>query len=393
MAGDAENTSRGALAASAYLDPALLARELETCFHRRWTYVALRTEVAAHNDYVVRQVGAKSVFVQNIRGELRAFTNVCPHRFAELRPQPCGNGAIQCPYHRWTFDADGQLTGMPLAAEFHGARNLAGAWTPRLERWRVTTVGELVFVTLAIDCPDLVTALGPDAERLSTLTSAFDQPIVRSEHLLRANWKIILQNTLDFYHVASVHPDTFGPFVPKQPRLEVRTATAPNLSYVSHLEPGTAGRRSVRGRGVSASVDRLYARRPVNDLPGYFHYLSFPNATIGTTDGRSLAVFRYTPRTVDTTVLEIQLISSRVPTATPYERELVEWSWDAMIAVALRISSEDQAICESVQRAATSTPRHWSGWLGDGERIVRAFQHHYLDVMGAAAPPGAIDDQ
>ena len=367
------------ITAAEYLDAGIFARELEQCFHARWTYACCAAEVPAHNDYVVRTVGAKSVFIQNVHGELRAFSNVCPHRFSQLRDKPCGNGAIRCPYHRWTFDGDGALVGVPLASEFAHIRHHDGTWNPSLERWQLARCGELVFVALA-PAQTLEAALGTDHARLTSLGAAFAQPILHTELPIAANWKIAMQNTLEFYHAASVHPDTFAPYTPKQPILVDEHAVAPNLSYVSLFEAPLLGRRD---RGVSARLEQALARRPIRDLRGYSHYLAFPNTTFGTTDGRSFAIFRYVPVDVSTTRLEIHLLASVVQASSRYARELIEWSYGTVVAVTLRLAGEDRAICEAVQRGLRSSPPGWAGVTGAGEHFVEQWQQRYRDAMTA----------
>lgn len=42
-----------------------------------------------------------------------AMIDRCPHRGAKLSDGNVRNGTIQCPYHGWVFEADGQLSHMP----------------------------------------------------------------------------------------------------------------------------------------------------------------------------------------------------------------------------------------------------------------------------------------
>ena len=54
-------------------------------------------------------------------GVLRAFSNVCRHRAAQVMNEPCGQATrLRCRYHGWTYDLAGRLIGTP---EFDGVAN------------------------------------------------------------------------------------------------------------------------------------------------------------------------------------------------------------------------------------------------------------------------------
>lgn len=53
---------------------------------------------------VVAQVGGETALVTRTRGELVAFSNVCPHAAADLRKGRLARGQIKCHEHGYTFD-------------------------------------------------------------------------------------------------------------------------------------------------------------------------------------------------------------------------------------------------------------------------------------------------
>ena len=96
--------------------PEIFVQERERIFNHCWLYVGHESEVAEPGDYVRRPVGGRPVFmVRGARsGQVHVFHNTCTHRGAVVCRQKSGNAKVfQCFYHAWTFDSEGQLTGVP----------------------------------------------------------------------------------------------------------------------------------------------------------------------------------------------------------------------------------------------------------------------------------------
>jgi phenylpropionate dioxygenase-like ring-hydroxylating dioxygenase large terminal subunit len=56
--------------------------------------------------------------LQNFKGEIRAFANICSHRFNRIQTEPRGNRPLMCAYHGWNFDESGFPRGMPRREGF-----------------------------------------------------------------------------------------------------------------------------------------------------------------------------------------------------------------------------------------------------------------------------------
>jgi phenylpropionate dioxygenase-like ring-hydroxylating dioxygenase large terminal subunit len=76
-----------------------------------WRAVARESDVPAAGTYTLATVdGEAAIVVRGRDGEVRAFHNVCKHRGSELVQEPCGSVVrLQCPYHAWIYDLEGQL--------------------------------------------------------------------------------------------------------------------------------------------------------------------------------------------------------------------------------------------------------------------------------------------
>ncbi|MDG3443022.1 Rieske 2Fe-2S domain-containing protein [Nitrospirillum amazonense] len=90
-----------------------------------WIKLGDAASVAGHGDYLTGRApdaagAAIPVVVQNFQGALKAFRNVCSHRYALIHDQPCGRGLLRCPYHGWVYDAAGVPIGIPFDdSDFH----------------------------------------------------------------------------------------------------------------------------------------------------------------------------------------------------------------------------------------------------------------------------------
>ncbi|MBA2741823.1 MAG: aromatic ring-hydroxylating dioxygenase subunit alpha [Actinobacteria bacterium] len=205
----------------AYTSSEFHALELERVFARSWVPVCVTDEVAEPGRYVVVEVAGRSLIVcRNREGELRAHHNVCRHRGTRLCEAETGTVErfFQCPYHAWAYDLDGVLLGTPLftleagipvdqedAFDISGVRSFDkadyGLHPVRVESW-----GCLVFVCLDDEVSPLSEELGDLPERLAGYRLAEQRLLRRVEYEIAANWKLVGENFMEYYHLPWVHP-------------------------------------------------------------------------------------------------------------------------------------------------------------------------------------------
>jgi p-cumate 2,3-dioxygenase subunit alpha len=198
---------------STMTSPAILAAERERVFDTSWIYVGHESEVRAAGDYVRRYVAGRPIFMARGRdGEIRTFFNTCTHRGATICRQPAGNAKVlQCFYHAWTFDLEGNLVGCPDEASYGGAFDRAEhglRQVPRCEAYR-----GFVFAAFRRDAEPLERYLAGAKEYLDLIVdaSADGAEIVRgsNNYTIRANWKLLAENSLDGYHALPTHETYF----------------------------------------------------------------------------------------------------------------------------------------------------------------------------------------
>ena len=200
----------------AYRSDELLAAELAELFGTDWLCVARTADVPNSGDYVTGEIstldGQRSLIViRSAVGDVNVFDNVCLHRGSELL-NGCGNEArITCPYHAWVYRLDGSLTGGPYMGDSVEADG--SPFDPSQHRLNAlhTEIWEgFIFVNQA-DEP------APLADRLAGLTDVVGRfamdgyvPVFETVDVWDTNWKLLVENFMDAYHIFKVHKESFG---------------------------------------------------------------------------------------------------------------------------------------------------------------------------------------
>jgi p-cumate 2,3-dioxygenase alpha subunit len=184
--------------------------ERDAIFNRCWLYLGHASELVKPGQFVTRTVAGRNlIFNRDTGGRVNAFMNTCPHRGATVCRDRAGTAKnFQCFYHGWVFGSDGTLKSQPGKESYcegfndHGDADLVRA--PRLEEYR-----GFYFVAFAPDIVDLPIYLGNAREYLDLVADQSDvgMEIVggTQEYSIRANWKLLVENSIDGYHAATTH--------------------------------------------------------------------------------------------------------------------------------------------------------------------------------------------
>lgn len=168
----------------------------EPLLRRAWHPIARCAEVASEptkawllgDPYVLMRIDGKVVVLEDR----------CPHRLAPLSAGRVVDGALECAYHGWRFDASGSCTTVPSLGQGSRIPTKARCGRP----FAVTERFGLVFVA-----PDEPIAPLPDI-------SAFDEPERVRVDLDPVGGRFgagfLIDNQLDMAHFAFVHRGTFG---------------------------------------------------------------------------------------------------------------------------------------------------------------------------------------
>ena len=189
-----------------YTDPAIFEREMDSIFARCWVFLCHDSQVAAHGDYFWTEIGRQPVFVHRQKdGSLKCFINACSHRAAVLTPFRQGNAkTLTCRFHGWTYRCDGACIGIKNEEEGTDRGRYDLREIARLDSYR-----GFVFGCLDADVMPLRDWLGAARSWIDLLAAQSPDGLEvvpgSSTYAVDGNWKLQAENSVDGYHVSTVH--------------------------------------------------------------------------------------------------------------------------------------------------------------------------------------------
>ncbi len=189
--------------------------ERDTVFSNTWTCIGYGYDLVPGTIRPMEFLGLPLLIVCDEFEHVQVFHNVCRHRGHRL--VECAkevNGFIQCPYHGWSYGLDGSLKRTPHFGGF-GVHNYDGFDQSKNGLWRIpcaTWLG-MVFINLGGVAPDFACHIQPLEHRWSEFTGIGGLSSLRPtsegtsvEIEVNANWKLIVENYCESYHLPFVHP-------------------------------------------------------------------------------------------------------------------------------------------------------------------------------------------
>ena len=191
-----------------FSDQSIYDEEMSKIFGRAWLMIGHESLVPRVNDFFHTYMGEDPVILtRDSRGRVRAFLNMCRHRGNRVVRCDDGNAShFMCTYHGWTYANDGALTHVPGESEaYYDALDKSSLG---LIEARIDTYAGIVFATWAPDAPSLEAYLGDARWYLDTLFNRRDcgmQALGPLKWIEPVNWKTLVDNCSDNYHVPTTH--------------------------------------------------------------------------------------------------------------------------------------------------------------------------------------------
>jgi p-cumate 2,3-dioxygenase subunit alpha len=204
--------SRGIFQVSrrAFVDVSVMEREYEAVFDRCWLYLGHESELAKPGDFLTRTVARRNIlFTRDAQGKMHALFNTCPHRGSTVCRESKGNAKVfQCFYHGWVFGCDGKLKGQPGEERYSTGHRESGLSNmvpvPHLD-----SHAGFCFISFNPDAEPLREYLAGAKEILELIASHSESGMTivdgAQEYAIRANWKLLAENSVDGYHAVTTH--------------------------------------------------------------------------------------------------------------------------------------------------------------------------------------------
>jgi p-cumate 2,3-dioxygenase alpha subunit len=253
----------------------ILRKEMSHVFGRCWIYVGHGSELKKPGDFRSRKVAGRPViFVRDQQGEYHCLFNTCRHRGAMVCTQREGNARrFMCIYHGWTYGNDGSLARVPGDDAYAEAFDKVayGLKRPaRFEQYR-----GFWFMNLDEDAEPLDQYLAKGKDYIDLVidqSPSGEMEIIAGvqEYDVAANWKLMVENSVDDYHLPSTHSTWLNFMANSGVKLEPpkEGLVLPTKGYAFELGNGhfTTDNVNFRGRPVAKWIP-LYgdAARPEMD--------------------------------------------------------------------------------------------------------------------------------
>ncbi len=195
-----------------FTDPKIFAQERERIWYKNWQFVGREEQLANPGDYLSCTIGDEPILLtRTSSGKLRAMYNVCPHRGMRIVEGQGNCKRLQCPYHGWIYNLEGQLQAVTYPESFPDLDKSAIA----LPKVQVDSWCGFIFVNLDPEARPLSEFLAGVPQHLEQYSQPWEALRIANKltYQVPYNWKILLENYIDVYHIPMVHPQTIAPDV------------------------------------------------------------------------------------------------------------------------------------------------------------------------------------
>jgi len=182
--------------------------EVSTVLNSGWHCLGRQDEIPNSGDFFTANLlNEPLLIVRQADGDIGILANVCRHRGMPLAE---GRGNVHrfvCSYHAWAYDLDGSLI---RAARMKNAG--FDSKNCHLHHHNVQLWNGFIYVNLSLDAPQF------NFPKLNALLANYKPESFRlvhvAEEVWNANWKCLVENFMEGYHLSVVHPETLHGYTP-----------------------------------------------------------------------------------------------------------------------------------------------------------------------------------
>jgi phenylpropionate dioxygenase-like ring-hydroxylating dioxygenase large terminal subunit len=228
-----------------YTDATQFEHECKTVLRRGWHCLGRIDEVATAGDFFTVQVLNEPLIV--VRGDddvVRVLANVCRHRGM---PLVTGRGTIKrfvCSYHAWAYGRDGALL---RAARMENAG--FDAKDCRLHEFAMRAWNGFIYCNLEGEQHAFDQGFAALNAQLAPYETQNFRLVHVGEETWSCNWKALVENFMEGYHLSVVHPQTLHGYTPTG--LAKKTASGDGFTSYAANYPDNIPPRGAGASGLS----------------------------------------------------------------------------------------------------------------------------------------------
>lgn len=188
-----------------YTSREFFEKEWEGMWTKVWLLLGRESELPNPGDWQMEEVGPEEILmVRQADGSVKAFYNVCQHRGNPLVSEKKGHVLknFVCKYHSWSFAPDGTLKFAPDKEDFPEGNPCGKV---NLEEIRCETFAGFVWINMDPHGGSLKHFLGPIWDEWEAREVHTWKRTMANSMWLPCNWKVVLDNFNESYHVPTVH--------------------------------------------------------------------------------------------------------------------------------------------------------------------------------------------
>tara|TARA_B110000503_G_scaffold19879_1_gene29714 strand:+ start:39283 stop:40473 length:1191 start_codon:yes stop_codon:yes gene_type:complete len=191
-----------------FTDRDVFEQELEAIFDSDWVMMGRAGAIPDPGNYFTAALGERPVILMRQKDlSIKAMANYCLHRYTQLLKGSGTTRHIVCPYHYWSYALDGQLEGVTNRQGFC-PEDVANE---KLESLACEVYMGYIFVSLKSDLEPVATRLAGLHDVLANFgLERYEDHYVEHQDTWNANWKLIVHNFIESYHVTYTHKKSIG---------------------------------------------------------------------------------------------------------------------------------------------------------------------------------------
>ncbi len=195
-----------------YTCPDYFEFETKTVLRNGWHCLGRADEIPNPGDYITLQLlNEPLLIVRGDDGAIRTFSNVCRHRGMRVADGQGNRKLFVCPYHAWSYDRGGALV---RAAHMENPN-----FDPKkchLPEFACETWLGFLYVNLSDDPQPLSQRLDGLADMLAPYETEKFRFLHAFDEEWACNWKCLVENFMEGYHLFAVHPETLQWYTPTE---------------------------------------------------------------------------------------------------------------------------------------------------------------------------------